>query len=303
MTVRVREARTSAELDAVFRLRHQVFVEEEQYMPARHDRRLADRFDAYPTSANIVALVDGRIVGSIRFMERSAAGLSTDEFYDFTEHFAPSATDGCSGMLVVARDYRSTPRLVVSMMAMGYLWAASRGLTRLLGAINPERLDAFRATGYRQVAPQFHHDLRGLDVIPMVLEMSSISPQYARFIRRHASGDSPCPGERQFHGPDELVITPSQRDDVVFRIVCGHVAVIRPGGHIVRQLGPGDTIGRQTMWCSRQQVARVVALDDLDLAVIHPDPVAGPDRLLVVEQALDDASGAAGDAAVVLAQA
>src|SRR5262249_7293735 len=48
MTLRVRVAQTTAELDAVFRLRHQVFVEEEGYMPPRPDRRIADRFDAYP---------------------------------------------------------------------------------------------------------------------------------------------------------------------------------------------------------------------------------------------------------------
>jgi N-acyl-L-homoserine lactone synthetase len=284
MTVRVREARTSAELDAVFRLRHQVFVEEEHYMPARDDRRIADRFDAYPTSTNIVALVEGRIVGSIRFMERSAAGLSTDEFYDFTDHIAPAVTDGCSGMLVVARDYRATPRLVVSMVAMGYLWAASRGVTRLLGTINPERLDAFCATGYRQVAPEFHHEARGLGVIPMVLELSSISPKFAQFIGRHTGGDSPCPGERQFHGADELVITPSHPDDVTFRIVCGRVAVVRPGGRIIRQLGPGDTIGRETVASQRQQRAHVVALDDLDLVVIPPATAAEPKRSLLAEQ-------------------
>ena len=144
----------SAASDAVFRLRHQVFVEEEQYMQHVTIDASPDRFDAYPTSANFVALVDEQIVGSIRFMERSAAGLSTHEFYDFTEQFAPAAGDGCSGIfLVVARTYRSTPRLVVSMMAMGYLWAASRRLTRLFGAYSTQRLAAFRRTGYRQVAP------------------------------------------------------------------------------------------------------------------------------------------------------
>jgi N-acyl-L-homoserine lactone synthetase len=213
MTVRIREARTSAELDAVFRLRHQVFVEEERYMPARDDRRIADRFDAYPTSTNIVALVDERIVGSIRFMERSAAGLSTDEFFDFTEQFAPAARDGCSGMLVVARAYRSTPRLVVSMMANGYLWAASRGLTRLFGTINPERLAAFRNTGYRQVAPQFHHEVRKLDVIPMVLEMRSIGPPFAQFIRRHTTGDGPCPAA--LDDLDVAVVQPNSLTDRV----------------------------------------------------------------------------------------
>ena len=126
MTVRVHEARTSAELDDVFRLRHQVFVDEEHYMKLRPDGRIADRFDAYPSSTNIVAVADDQVVGAIRFMERSPAGVSTDEFFDFTGHVQPGARDGSSGMLVVARQYRTTPRLVVTMMGMGYLWAASQ---------------------------------------------------------------------------------------------------------------------------------------------------------------------------------
>ena len=60
VTVRIRLARTTDELDQVFALRHRVMVDEEGYMPAQPDGRLADRFDAYPTTANVIALVDGR---------------------------------------------------------------------------------------------------------------------------------------------------------------------------------------------------------------------------------------------------
>ena len=42
-------------------------------MPAQADCRLVDRFDAYPTTANVIALVEGRIVGS-RALHRAYAG-------------------------------------------------------------------------------------------------------------------------------------------------------------------------------------------------------------------------------------
>ena len=35
-------------MDAIFRVQHAVFVEEEGYMLKRHDRRLFDRFDTLP---------------------------------------------------------------------------------------------------------------------------------------------------------------------------------------------------------------------------------------------------------------
>lgn len=274
MTVRVREARSSAELDDVFRLRHQVFVDEEQYMEPRPDGRIADRFDAYPTSTNIVAVADERIVGSIRFMERSPAGVSTDEFFDFTGHVEPGVRDGSSGMLVVARKFRSIPRLVASMNAMGFFWAASRGLTHLLGTVNPERLGSFEHTGYRQVAPQFHHEHRNLDVVPMVLEMSSLCPQYRDFVRRHTASRAPWPGERQFHAADELVIVAGDRGDVAYRIVHGRAAVIDDWGHTIRRCGPGDIFGELAVLRSRPRSATVRALEDLDLAVIEPDSLA-----------------------------
>ena len=247
MTVRVREARTSAELDNVFRLRHQVFVDEEHYMQQHADARIADRFDAYPTSTNIIALVDDQIVGSIRFMKRSPAGISTDEFYDYGACIEPEPRDGASGMLVVARSCRATPRLVTSLMSMGYLWAASQGITRLFGTINPERLAAFQATGYRQVAPQFHHSLRDLDVIPMTLEMASISRHFADFIRQHQSLGFPCPGERQFHAPGEIVIPDCRPDDATYRIVLGHAAVINKRSDTIGELGPGDVFGQPSI--------------------------------------------------------
>ena len=267
MTVRVREARTSAELDDVFRLRHQVFVDEEHYMQQHADARIADRFDAYPTSTNIIALVDDQIVGAIRFMKRSPAGISTDEFYDYTACIEPEPRDGASGMLVVARSRRTTPRLVTSMMSMGYLWAAAHGITRLFGTINPERLAAFRATGYRQVAPQFHHPVRDLDVIPMTLELTSISPHFADFIRHHRSVGHPCPGERQFHAPGEIVSPDRHASDVTYRIVRGRAAVIDKRCDKVGELRPGDVFDQACVAQPRGDGRRIIALEELDLLV------------------------------------
>jgi N-acyl-L-homoserine lactone synthetase len=48
MGVRSKIAATPDEIDAVFRVQHAVFVEEEGYMLKRPDRRLFDRFDTLP---------------------------------------------------------------------------------------------------------------------------------------------------------------------------------------------------------------------------------------------------------------
>ena len=139
MTVRIRLARTTDELDQVFALRHRVMVDEEGYMPAQPDGRLFDRFDAYPTTGNVIALVGGRIVGAVRLIERTPAGASADEFFDFRPFLPPAARDVTGGMLVLERAHRDTPRLVFAMMGMGYYWAIGRGATHIIAPANPER--------------------------------------------------------------------------------------------------------------------------------------------------------------------
>ena len=130
-------ARTTDELDQVFALRHSVLVDEEGYMPAQPDGRLCDRFDAYPTTANVIALVDGRIVGAVRFIERTPAGTSADEFFDFRPFLPPAARDVTGGMLVLERAHRATPRLVFAMLGMGYYWAIGRGATHVIAPRTP----------------------------------------------------------------------------------------------------------------------------------------------------------------------
>src|SRR5260370_7246565 len=89
MTIRVKLAQTTNELDQLFRVRHRVFVEEDGYMPERPGRRIYDHFDAFPTTANVIAIADGRVVGGVRFTEPSSAASPPDAPFDFVPHLPP----------------------------------------------------------------------------------------------------------------------------------------------------------------------------------------------------------------------
>ncbi len=57
----IRFATSTQILDRLFRARHHVFADVDGCLPVRSDKRLCDRFDAYPTSRNVIAEHDGRI--------------------------------------------------------------------------------------------------------------------------------------------------------------------------------------------------------------------------------------------------
>lgn len=273
MTARIKIATTPEEIDAVFQLRHRVYVEEEGYMSPRPDGRIYDRFDALPTTANVIAMVGGRVVGTMRVTEDSRVGTSADTFFDFAPYLAARGLGaehrvGAASQLAVEREYRKKPGLSFSLMAMGYYWAISRGLTHLKGAVNPDALPVLRGTGCEPIAPEFFHDGHGLRFVPILLDLSMLHDKFLDFISRQDIQHYLHGFERQFHGAEEVVVTAGDGAREAFVIVHGEAVVVGPDGRQVARLGPGDVFGELALVAGTRRTATVIAATDLDLMVL-----------------------------------
>src|SRR5437588_8281557 len=126
MSICIKFAETTWETDELFRMRHRVFVEEEGYFTARPDGRIFDRFDAFPTTGNTIAVDDGRVIGGVRFVDQSLVGTPADDVFDFSPFTNGAAKVGGAGMFCLEREYRHTRHLTFSVMAMGFYWAQSK---------------------------------------------------------------------------------------------------------------------------------------------------------------------------------
>jgi N-acyl-L-homoserine lactone synthetase len=298
--VRIRLARTAAELDALFALRHRIMVDDEGYLPPQAGARLADRFDAYPTTANIVALVDDRIVGGIRFTERSAAGTAADAYFDFAPHLPDGARDVAAGMLVLERAYRATPRLSFALFSMGYHWSIQRGATHVLAPANPRRRDGCLRMGYHAVAPAFVHEPSGLPVVPMILDLAELDDRALEFLRRHGTEHWLSSFERLFHSAGDNVLRRGDSGNEAYVIVSGTASVRGPRLAPPVQLGPGELFGELASLTGGPRTADIVAETDLDLMVldgdafraqVHTDTDAGQRMLELVAGRMAQALG------------
>lgn len=231
MAVRIRQATSPTDLDELFQVRHRVFVEEQRYFPPVSDGRLVDRFDAFPTTANIVASAHGRIVGGVRIVEPSPVGVPADELFDFRPYLpATRVRIGSGSLLVVEAEYRRLPRVTFAMLGMMYYWALVKGLTHITGVAAPEAEALFIGSGYEPVQPRFFHEPTKLWMLPVVLEIGKLNDRFATFVDRHDIRHFLTGFERQFHAAGETIITAGEQGSAAYVIVEGRVGVsIGPG--------------------------------------------------------------------------
>lgn len=267
MNVVVREIENEQELDEVLRLRHQVMVEEEEYMPPRPDARIVDEYDHLPETAHLVALRDGQIIAAVRLTERGEAGTPADELFDFTPFLPDDARSGSGSMLVAARAVRDTPRGAIGLAGTTLCWARQRGLTHLVASANPERALLFQWLGFHAVAPEFHHREADLPVLPMVLDLDRVEQVFSEFMQRHLAPHWLSSAQRRFGQAGDTIVRHGEPGDVAYVIIDGRATVVGASGTIA-SLGPGDVFGELALLTSGRRTADVIAQTDLDLMVI-----------------------------------
>jgi N-acyl-L-homoserine lactone synthetase len=269
--VRIRLARTTEELDTLFRRRHEVFVEELQLMRPTPDGRMADRFDAFPTSTNIIALVDSEIVAGARFMVETSAGMPAQQSFDFGPHLPPGSRVGSGGMLWVDRAYRGLPRLTFSMMGMGFQWAHENELTHLVGMINPRASEGFEQAGFELVGEAFPHGPDRVWALPVVLAMANLDPRFVDFVERQDIRHFFEGYERQFQSAGEVIFRQGDEAHDAYVVVDGEVEVQVTHGDRTATLATvkeGEVFGELALLVDTPRSATVRAVTDVDLMVL-----------------------------------
>ncbi len=272
MAVRIKVAQSSWDLDELYKLRHKVFVEQGKFLPPRDDKRHFDRFDSFPTTTNIIGISDGYLIAGVRLTESSSVGLPTDDFFDFSP-FLPkdNAKTGSGSMLCVEQAYRHQSRLTSSMMGMFYYLARLRGLTHIVGAVNPNIAQAFVKTGYELVAPKCFHKSHGLEGRPIILDTEKLTDRFIHFAQMQNIERFLDNFDRQFHSAGETIIQKDTHGDVAYVVVNGRVTMLQKGPGVSSvELDVGSLFGELELITGRPRAFDfdVIAETDVDLMVI-----------------------------------
>ena len=276
MGIRIKVARTSEELDHVFKLRHQVYVKEDGVMAPRSDERISDRFDAFPTTVNFIALSPEGIVGNLRLCELvDTIGAPSDEYFNFQPYTLSNHGKAVSaGMMCMSRKFRGKMRLSNNLIMMGVYWSCSIGASHVFAPTNPKAGQFFKRVGFEPLAPQFTDEKSGLGVLPMVLDLTNLQDRFVEFVE--AQGINPYIEnfEREFYKKGEKVIQAGEPGDKAYFVVAGKAKATTPSSgsdensKILNEIGEGELFGELALLADSVRTADVVAMTDLDLMVL-----------------------------------
>ena len=268
MPITVQTANHPAEIDQLFRARHEVYVEEEGVMKARPEGRVYDRFDAMPSTENIVARVDGRIVGGCRLVLGSEAGLPSDAYYDFSQYYQDGSPRASVGMLFVRKEHRGNPRLLGGMLLLGYHWLVSNRVKVAVAPMNPTAAKHMERAGGVVVGPV--SEAHGLPFVPMILRSDEATPPFLRYVESQKMMPFIDNFQRQLFLPGEKVIEEGDAGSDAYVVATGSLEV-RTRGRAIGRLGPGDLFGEVALITQMPRTATVVATEHTDVMSLSRD--------------------------------
>lgn len=271
MPIQIKIADTPVLLDDLYKVRHEVFGVEEALFAPKPDGRVIDRFDAYPTSTNIVAVIDDLVIGGIRIILDSEVGLHADDYYDFWPEAPPDAVRASVGHFCILKQYRSS-QVAFALMLVACYFACSQKVTYVLAPVNPTVGRMLRRIGFKKVGAVFETPGVTSKVLPMTLNTCELQDLFLDFLRKNNLYNFLQSYECRIFSPDEMIIRAGDVGDMAYIILDGEVEVLHPADNtVIAVLGQGDIVGELSIFMDDARTANVVAISNVRVMTLHRD--------------------------------
>ncbi len=180
MSTLIKVAATAKEIDAVFKLRHQVYVVEDQKFGGEifPDERIIDRFDAMPFVANIIAVENDVPIGTLRLAKNGDIGLPIDKYFDFSEYNNSLLEKdkevllASAGMLAITYKGRNKRNVIMALFKMATGICMEWGITHVVATANHETVSVYEHLGFESIGDKVWIDEIANYIVPMAAPLS-----------------------------------------------------------------------------------------------------------------------------------
>lgn len=258
MAIKITIAKSPEVLDDVFKFRHHVFVEQMKVGVTHINKRIFDRFDAYPTSRNLVVTEESKVVGCMRLTMDSRVWLPLEQYFNFRAHIA-SNEHLMSCDMYCEDTNRKDYWLAVHLLLMASYYGISHGATYLVSAMDANIAHLFNRIGFKIIGDEFTNEV-GQKVVPIMLDILKANDSFLYFAQQNQLMDFLGEYERVFFDEGEYLIQAEENSNHAFFIIDG-VAEVRFAhtNDVVNTLKEGDLVGELAMLTDEPRSANVIA--------------------------------------------
>ena len=290
MSIRIKVANTAKEIDDVFKLRHEVFIQERgKFSSSSLDSpRIVDHFDTLPGVANVVAYEGSKPIATLRVNRDTPIGLPADGHFDFSnirssikrEYLDSNGQEPIfvsGSMLAIHKDYRNKKNVIFALFktAIGvmYSWDA----THVIASISEESLSLYGRLGFEAIDDPLWSESVGDTLVPLLAPFNkvfdwafgSISTKVSHFWLDNFCSDF----ERLLLSPGEVVFSQNQPAKYAYAVDNGWVSISRkdPYGNemVLANLSNGALFGELAIFEGANRDASAMALMNTELIVIE----------------------------------
>lgn len=181
----VQKALSAEHLEAVFRLRYQVYVVEEQKFGGIEfsEKQLKDEFDDHPDTINLLMSDGGKAIGVVRMTGVRGQKLPSDKLYDFdtVKKTHSGLIPGNIGMLAIRKEYRTPRTFTTLMLSLGKLLLTHK-YDYYMFTLNHECSNLFcRIMGAKMLSDKFWSAEICNYIIPMILYKEQVLSYVKKF--------------------------------------------------------------------------------------------------------------------------
>ncbi|MCK5310718.1 MAG: ThiF family adenylyltransferase, partial [Desulfobacteraceae bacterium] len=168
MDIRFKQITNTSDLITIYKLRKQVFVDEEDRFSFSLDH-IVDQYDSFEETFNFAAIINDKIIAAVRVTMDSKAGLPVD-IYPAVAEFKKQLTGRCIniGWLCCIKPYRHKTGLLKTLVKHAVIESQKRGGHHLLSVIHPPAYDLFQTSfGIEKIGHQFFDRDLNVQMIPV----------------------------------------------------------------------------------------------------------------------------------------
>ena len=294
MAIKLKVARTALELDDVFKLRYQVYVEERGKFgdAPLSDPRIVDHFDTLPDVVNIIAYAEDAAIATMRINQDSSIGLPAEHYFDFSgvrdalaQSYIPDNTGRSSqlpvivscSMLAIHKDWRNRRQVIFSLFKMAAGVMHSWGSTHMICSISEETLSLYGRLGFDTIAEPAWNESVGDSMVPVMAPFEKFFQWAFGGINLKISHfwlDNFCAQfERLLLSPGEMLFDQGDTAEHTYAVDEGLVAITRkdPEGNevVLANLAKGALFGELAIFDGESRSAKATALVNTELISIE----------------------------------